>query len=137
METTRLASSTPITATAGPTQADLDRIARRAYEIWEHAGRPPGQAEQHWVQAEKEIMAKSPLAPASFAEAEKAAREAYATSGTEKEKVKTSEQKNHWLEAEAAMRQQEKPARSVKPIPAPPPHPPIEPVQGNRPARKP
>jgi len=32
-----------------------ERIARRAYEIWERNGRPEGQAERHWFEAEAEI----------------------------------------------------------------------------------
>jgi len=32
-----------------------DEIAQRAYEIWERAGRPDGQAAQHWFQAEGEL----------------------------------------------------------------------------------
>jgi hypothetical protein len=32
-----------------------DRIAARAYEIWEKAGRPQGQHEQHWLEAERQI----------------------------------------------------------------------------------
>jgi hypothetical protein len=30
-------------------------IAQRAYELWERAGRPDGQAEQTWHQAESEL----------------------------------------------------------------------------------
>src|SRR5436305_1813295 len=30
-------------------------IARRAYEIWEHAGRPHGLDREHWLQAATEI----------------------------------------------------------------------------------
>ncbi len=38
--------------------ADLhDAIARRAYELYEAAGRPEGQAEAHWLQAEAEVLA--------------------------------------------------------------------------------
>ncbi|TCU09618.1 DUF2934 domain-containing protein [Rhizobium sullae] len=32
-----------------------DRIRRRAYEKWEREGRPEGEHERHWQQAEKEI----------------------------------------------------------------------------------
>jgi hypothetical protein len=31
------------------------RISERAYTIWEQAGRPDGEAEQHWRLAEAEI----------------------------------------------------------------------------------
>jgi Protein of unknown function (DUF2934) len=39
-----------------------DRIRERAYEIWVASGSPEGEAEQHWLTAEKEILAT--LAPA-------------------------------------------------------------------------
>jgi hypothetical protein len=43
-----------------------DRIRERAYEIWSMTGRPDGQAEQHWLLAEREVlaiaMAKPPAA---------------------------------------------------------------------------
>ena len=38
-----------------------DRIRERAYEIWVASGSPEGEAEQHWLTAEKEILAT--LAP--------------------------------------------------------------------------
>ena len=34
-----------------------DRIRERAYEIWVANGSPEGEAEQHWLTAEKEILA--------------------------------------------------------------------------------
>jgi len=34
-----------------------DRIRERAYEIWVASGSPEGEAEQHWLTAEKEILA--------------------------------------------------------------------------------
>ncbi|MDR6821143.1 hypothetical protein J2X76_006349 [Neorhizobium sp. 2083] len=34
-----------------------DWITKRAYEIWEQAGRPDGYHEEHWVQATKECEA--------------------------------------------------------------------------------
>jgi hypothetical protein len=33
-------------------------IARRAYEIYEAAGRPEGQAVAHWLRAEAEVLAR-------------------------------------------------------------------------------
>lgn len=33
----------------------LERIRRRAYELWEKEGRPEGRELAHWVQAEQEI----------------------------------------------------------------------------------
>jgi hypothetical protein len=35
-----------------------ERTRERAYEIWERAGRPEGEAMQHWLQAEAEIVAE-------------------------------------------------------------------------------
>jgi hypothetical protein len=32
-----------------------DDIARRAYELWERAGRPEGKAQETWLQAETEL----------------------------------------------------------------------------------
>jgi hypothetical protein len=32
-----------------------DRIRQRAREIWERAGRPEGQAQQHWDEAAREV----------------------------------------------------------------------------------
>ncbi|TSD85889.1 DUF2934 domain-containing protein [Mycobacterium sp. KBS0706] len=34
-----------------------ERIRRRAYGIWEALGRPEGGHQQHWTQAEAEILA--------------------------------------------------------------------------------
>ena len=31
------------------------RVRERAYRIWEEAGRPEGQAFEHWLQAESEV----------------------------------------------------------------------------------
>lgn len=33
-----------------------EQIRRRAYEIWEALGRPEGGQQQHWAQAEAEIL---------------------------------------------------------------------------------
>lgn len=32
-----------------------DRIRKRAYELWERAGKPEGSHDQHWFQAAREI----------------------------------------------------------------------------------
>jgi len=34
-----------------------NRIRERAYQIWVTSGSPDGDAEQHWLTAEKEILA--------------------------------------------------------------------------------
>lgn len=31
------------------------RIRERAYQLWEDAGRPPGRALEHWVEAERQL----------------------------------------------------------------------------------
>ncbi len=36
-----------------------DQIAARAYEIWLAEGAPTGRQEQHWLQAEKDIIRKA------------------------------------------------------------------------------
>jgi hypothetical protein len=38
------------------------RIRRRAYEIWEALGRPDGDSDQHWLNAERELLEAS-MAP--------------------------------------------------------------------------
>jgi hypothetical protein len=34
-----------------------EKIAQRAYEIWQAKGRPMGQDQDHWFQAERELRA--------------------------------------------------------------------------------
>lgn len=36
-----------------------EAISRRAYELWENAGRPDGNDMSHWLQAEKELTGQS------------------------------------------------------------------------------
>jgi hypothetical protein len=43
-------------------QSASDRIRERAYQIWVASGSPDGEAEQHWLTAEKEILAALPPA---------------------------------------------------------------------------
>ncbi|MBB3313281.1 hypothetical protein FHT78_005073 [Rhizobium sp. BK196] len=40
---------------------DIDKIRQRAQEIWEAEGRPEGQHERHWRQAEQELSAGGEL----------------------------------------------------------------------------
>jgi hypothetical protein len=40
-------------------QALEQRIRQRAYEIWETVGRPDGNSSQHWLAAERELVATS------------------------------------------------------------------------------
>jgi hypothetical protein len=35
--------------------SNYNRIAQRAYEIWERTGRPQGKETEHWLQAEAEV----------------------------------------------------------------------------------
>ena len=50
------------------------RIRERAYEMWEHEGRPEGRASVHWYMAELEIAEAESHAAGGYAEA--AGREA-------------------------------------------------------------
>jgi hypothetical protein len=34
-----------------------ERVKARAYERWEQEGRPDGRADDHWLQAEREVLA--------------------------------------------------------------------------------
>ncbi len=36
-----------------------EKIAIRAYEIWQESGRPNGKHEEHWYRAERELRARS------------------------------------------------------------------------------
>jgi hypothetical protein len=38
------------------------QIRQRAYDLWIEAGRPEGQPEQFWLQAEREIAGNDPAA---------------------------------------------------------------------------
>jgi hypothetical protein len=33
---------------------NYENISKRAYELWENAGKPEGQQTEHWLQAEQE-----------------------------------------------------------------------------------
>jgi hypothetical protein len=39
-------------------QSVQERIRQRAYQLWDTSGRMNGQAEQHWLAAEREILAE-------------------------------------------------------------------------------
>ena len=48
-------NATP-TAARGPSSGvPHERIAKRAYEIWQSSGRPDGRHQDHWLQAEREL----------------------------------------------------------------------------------
>jgi hypothetical protein len=42
-----------------PEQSFEERVRRRAYELWEEAGRPPGRADDYWRQARVELEGKA------------------------------------------------------------------------------
>ncbi len=42
------------------TTPSQDEIARRAYSLWEENGRPDGEHERHWSQAEQQLRATPP-----------------------------------------------------------------------------
>jgi hypothetical protein len=44
----------------------FDRIRERAYQIWESLGQPHGSHDDHWLQAEREVLGKDTAAPDSF-----------------------------------------------------------------------
>ena len=44
-------------AARATTAISPDRIAARAYEIWQANGRPDGRDRDHWFQAERELRA--------------------------------------------------------------------------------
>ena len=45
------------------------RIELRAYTLWEQAGRPHGHSEEHWAQAEAEILRPKMAPPKKKAKA--------------------------------------------------------------------
>ena len=47
-------------------QSSDDRIRERAYEIWTANGRVHGQADQHWLAAEREFLAAKTVADSSI-----------------------------------------------------------------------
>ncbi len=54
-------SPTSAAQAAGAGELPAERVAARAYEIWQASGRPDGHDQDHWFQAERELRA----APAS------------------------------------------------------------------------
>ncbi len=38
----------------------LDQVRERAYHLWTQEGRVHGRAEQHWLQAERDLLAAAP-----------------------------------------------------------------------------
>ncbi|MDE1937855.1 MAG: DUF2934 domain-containing protein [Alphaproteobacteria bacterium] len=54
---------------ASITESLRKQIELRAYALWEQAGRPHGCAEEHWAQAEAEILKPKKAAPQKKAKA--------------------------------------------------------------------
>ena len=50
----QVATSSALAASAAPPR---EKIAERAYQIWQASGRPNGRANEHWAQAERELRA--------------------------------------------------------------------------------
>jgi hypothetical protein len=48
------------------------RIRLRAYEIWNQVGRPDGDCDQHWLAAEREVLAASMEPPVRLTSKKKA-----------------------------------------------------------------
>lgn len=53
----RIDTRVPATGTkpAAVTTVPNEKIAARAYEIWQASGRPHGHDQEHWLQAEREL----------------------------------------------------------------------------------
>lgn len=48
------------------TERSQDEVPRRAYQLWEGAGRPSGRDLEHWLQAEAELLRASQPHHADF-----------------------------------------------------------------------
>ena len=60
------------------------QLEERAYHIWERAGRPHGQALEHWLQAQAEISADAPAEKPKGRTRKAASSKAKTTSGNGK-----------------------------------------------------
>ena len=52
-------TDTPAPAVVSLTRLSSDTVAARAADIWHRKGRPHGQDEQNWLEAEAELRAES------------------------------------------------------------------------------
>lgn len=52
---TRSAATAPPPPARSAGELPSERIAARAYEIWQASGRPEGHDQEHWFQAEREL----------------------------------------------------------------------------------
>ena len=53
---TKKSAAKPQVTRALPKPPVRERIAKRAYELYEQRGRQDGDASEHWLQAEREIL---------------------------------------------------------------------------------
>ncbi|HXN85072.1 MAG TPA: DUF2934 domain-containing protein [Candidatus Binataceae bacterium] len=101
----------------------FDRIRERAYQIWESLGHPQGDHDDHWLQAEREILGKDAAPPDSFSH-EAAGRDAardydrdvkkFSESGQVDAKVKEAERALDGPEREELRRAEEAGKRRSK-----------------------
>src|SRR5215470_486775 len=66
------------------------RIAARAYQLWEEEGRPHGAHERHWEQASREIVASEGKKPARGSKTAKPGAKAAAASKASAAKAKSA-----------------------------------------------
>ncbi len=55
---------TQFSADARPERLSESEIASRAYERWQHRGRPDGSAEEDWLEAEREVESQQAVTQA-------------------------------------------------------------------------
>jgi hypothetical protein len=72
-------------------QALEQRIRQRAHDIWETLGRPEGASDQHWLTAERELLA------ASMAPLARSARKTSAPRKTPRQAKLASARARKWL----------------------------------------
>ena|SRR5882757_3612832 len=63
-----------------PMQIDHRAIAERAYQLWESLGRPEGDHEQIWMQAERELKGDSSGGGSSTAAVDKSLKDSFPAS---------------------------------------------------------
>ena len=89
------------------TPCDESAIRSLAYQMWEESGRPDGQAEQHWLEAERKLKSRA---------MDEAAKESFPASDPPASHVPDNppaNAKDKWVAAAA------NPGQSVAPVPAP------------------
>lgn len=95
-----------------PTESSHEKIARRAYEMWQNAGCPDGAHDEHWFDAEREL-----------ARSENAASHIGSARGEETEPISPATAEQLTIQAElqkqAARAPQTPTTHAPKPKPAP------------------